>query len=123
MKGQKKQITIRGIVTPWEWDSDDLVAAMVISTAQEEDFVVREPSMVNRLRKHIDDLVQVTGEAGMDDAGHRAIIPATVRVIESGWDDPSDVDGDEVGDKGDEDDDETDDDWDDHDDDWDEDER
>ena len=121
MKEKKSQTTMRGIVTPWEWDSNDRIAAMTISTAREEDFVVRDAAMVEKLRKHIDDLLEVTGETGLDPSGERTLAPTSVRVIQSGWDDSAGPDSGD--DEDDEDDDDWDDDWDDQDDDWDEDER
>ena len=108
MKQPKNTTTVRGIVTPWEWDRDDLVTAVVISTAREEDFVVRDASMVERLSQHVDDVVEVTGVAGTDEDGERSIVPSSMLLVGGVWGDERDDEDD-------------DDDWDDADDDWDDD--
>jgi uncharacterized membrane protein YcgQ (UPF0703/DUF1980 family) len=66
-----KEVTIKGFVTPEEWDNDDNVIAIGIST-DDDDYVVELNKMGEELFDFLDDDVEVNGivREGKDGTKH-----------------------------------------------------
>jgi len=65
-------ITITGIVTPFDWELDDSIKAVVIASPDETDYIVREPWAVRRLLPFLDRPVCAEGVVtGLEPLGQR----------------------------------------------------
>jgi ABC-type sugar transport system substrate-binding protein len=75
MKGSsdQKQVTIRGIVTPANWDDDGNITAVAISTALEDEYVVNSDDIGGELLELIGAEVVATGTASSPERGSKAI--------------------------------------------------
>lgn len=104
MKKEKKQkeVTIRGFVTPEEWDNDDNVIAIGIST-DDDDFLVEINKLGEELFDFLDEDVEVTGIVREDKDGTKRISITSYEVLDTDYEDEEDYDGYDYDDDGDED--------------------
>lgn len=61
MKGDKKPITIRGIVIPVDWDEKGKVVAVGVSACDEEEYLVDKDYKGQELLHYIQEEVEVSG--------------------------------------------------------------
>ncbi len=106
-----KNITIRGLVVPSDWDDRDEVCAVTICSDDEERYEIVDRKMVRLLMKHMDEEVEAVGHPAEDEYGEEVFEVVSFEVIP--------LDDDEEWDEEDEDEDEDEDDDDEDDDDWD----
>jgi len=59
--GGHKQITIRGIIVPSEWDDTGNVISVSISTFNEDEYLVDKDSISKKLLSYIREGVEVSG--------------------------------------------------------------
>lgn len=56
-----KIITLRGVVIPVAWDEQGKVAGIAISTRDEDEYLIHDDELGNRLRGLINEEVEVSG--------------------------------------------------------------
>lgn len=59
--GDNKQITIRGLVVPSEWDDTGNVISISISTFNEDEYLIDKDSVSNKLLSYMREGVEVSG--------------------------------------------------------------
>ncbi|MFZ7110492.1 MAG: hypothetical protein ACOWYE_02320 [Desulfatiglandales bacterium] len=84
MKKQKtpKEMTLTGFVTPEEWDTDDNVIAIGIST-EDDDYLVELNKVGEELFDFLDEDVEVTGLVTEDKDGTKHITLTSYEVLHS----------------------------------------
>ena len=70
---KRTYITLRGIVTPCAWDTDDTVSDICISSDAEEEFIVVPSGKGRDLHNHLRSFVQVKGVIFRDKDGRKMI--------------------------------------------------
>ena len=102
-----KNITVRGLVVPSDWDDKDEVCAVTICSDDEDRYEVVDRKMVRLLMKHMDEEVEAIGQPGEDEYGDEIFQVVSFEVIpfdeEDEWDEDEDEDEDEDDDKDEED--------------------
>ncbi len=83
-----KEMVLTGYVTPEDWDDDDNVIAIKIST-EEDDYLVNRNKAGKELLQFIDEEVEVTGfvEEDEDGAHHITVISYDVLQLDESDDD------------------------------------
>ncbi len=71
--GPEKEVTITGLVTAWEWDEDNNVTAVAVST-DDDDYVVDNNDLGEELMELIDHEVEVTGTVSTDEDDLKTIV-------------------------------------------------
>jgi hypothetical protein len=84
MKKKKadKQITITGIVTAADWDEDDNIIAVTLSTSDEQEYLVSNKARGKNLLDLVQDEVAVTGTLSTDENGKQVITVKKYAVLE-----------------------------------------
>ena len=84
MKRQKgpKEMTLAGFVIPEEWDNNDNVIAIAIST-EDEDYLVERNKPGEELYDFLDEDVEVTGFVVEDKDGTKHISITTYEILQS----------------------------------------
>ena len=84
MKDSKigKRVTIKGIVTPTDWDDDGNVRAVVVSTPSEEEYLVEPSALTEELLGLIGAEVVVTGTLGLERRGTKTIAVRSYELLE-----------------------------------------
>lgn len=77
-----KRVTIKGIVTPTDWDEDGNVRAVVVSTPSEEEYLVERSALTEELLGLIGAEVVVTGTLGLESRGNRTIAVRDYELLE-----------------------------------------
>lgn len=77
-----KRVTIKGIVTPTDWDDDGNVRAVVVSTPSEEEYLVERSALTEELLGLIGAEVVVTGTLGLERRGIRTIAVSNYELLE-----------------------------------------
>jgi|GEM_PF-648419 len=72
----KELITVRGVVTPSEWDMRDEVTAVTIYALDETEYVVSARPMVKRLMKYMDEEIEAHGYVTQDEYGSEVLVVA-----------------------------------------------
>ena len=67
------KITITGVITPIDWDDEDNIVAISISTSEEEEYIVEDSPLGEELFNLINEYVKVTGFIEEDDYGDKSI--------------------------------------------------
>ena len=82
MKKQKapKELTLTGFVIPEEWDNNDNVIAIAIST-EDEDYLVERNKQGEELYDFLDEDVEVTGFVREDKDGTKHISITTYEIL------------------------------------------
>lgn len=88
----KRQVTVRGVVAPTEWDMRDDVVAVTLYSHDESEYLVTDRAMVQRLMKHMDQEVEAHGSLSEDEYGNEVLEATDFTPIEP------DSDEDEVAD-------------------------
>ena len=101
-RAKQKRVTITGVVSPYEWDSDDNVCTVSITGSGKAEYIVTTKATVKKLLKHVDEEIEATGTVKEGEFGELVFTLEDFKVV------GADGDGDDDG--GDDDDDE---DWDD----------
>ncbi len=70
---QDEEVSITGAVTAWEWDDDNNVTAVAIST-DDEDFVVAPDELGMELLELLDHKVEATGTVSINDNDEKIIL-------------------------------------------------
>lgn len=78
------EITVRGFVVADDWNYNDEVVAVSISTEDEEEYLVENTGLGKRLLNHVDDLVEVTGMIRTDVGGFKNIKVTDFTVLDFG---------------------------------------
>jgi len=60
-RNKTHEITIKGIVTPVEWDEEENVTAVLLEGDNEEAYYIESNTQGDRLLEHIDAYVKLTG--------------------------------------------------------------
>src|SRR3989339_506968 len=79
-----KKVTINGIVAPWDWDANDDVIAVAITTNDDKDFVIRSKAAIRQLMRHMDEKVEASGAVEPSDSGELLFTMADFEVIDDG---------------------------------------
>jgi hypothetical protein len=77
-----RQIAVKGIVTPADWDEDGSITAVVISTSFEEEYLVENDTLGGELLELIGAEVIVRGTAGPEKKGCRTIAVKEYELLE-----------------------------------------
>jgi hypothetical protein len=83
----KELITVRGVVTPSEWDMRDEVTAVTIYALDETEYVVSARPMVKRLMKYMDDEIEAHGYVTQDEYGSEVFVVADFAPLDVAEDD------------------------------------
>jgi len=94
-----KLITVTGIVTPWEWDGNDNVVAVVISAGDESEYIVEAKLAIRQLTHHFYDRIVATGRVIENRFGDEVFVMEDFETITEN----DDLDEDEEWDKANED--------------------
>ncbi len=76
------EVSIKGIISPADWDSDFNVTEIKISADQERDFLIDRDSVGEILFKHIQESVKVSGIIGEDEKGNKTITVKNFEVLD-----------------------------------------
>ena len=76
------EISIRGIISPANWDADFNVTEIKISADQERDFLIELDSVGEILFKYIQESVKVSGVIGEDGKGNKTITVKNFEVLD-----------------------------------------
>jgi hypothetical protein len=76
------QAVITGIVVPSEWDAKGNVTAIVISTPDEEEYLVRKDKKGAELLALIQQLVEVSGLLGMEETRKAITVETYSKITE-----------------------------------------
>lgn len=76
------EISIKGIVSPANWDAGFNVTEIKISTDQERDFLIERDSVGETLFKYIQKLVKVSGVVRKDEKGNKILTIKNYEVID-----------------------------------------
>ena len=104
MKREKKgkEMTLTGFIAPVDWDNDDEVIAIGVST-EDEDYSVEMNKLGEELFDFLDEDVEVTGIVTEDRDGSKHITVTSYEVLDSDDDEEDDeewgLDDDEYEDK------------------------
>jgi len=93
-----KNITVRGLVVPSDWDDKDEVCAVTICSDDEDRHEVVDRKMVRLLMKHMDEEVEAVGQPAEDEYGDEIFQVVSFEVIPSEddeWDEEEDDDDDD----------------------------
>ena len=99
MKKQKgpKEVTLTGFVIPEEWDNNDNVIAIAIST-EDEDYLVERNKPGEELYDFLDEDVEATGFVREDKDGTKHISVTSYEILHvDDYDEDEDYDGYEDG--------------------------
>lgn len=77
-----KRVTIKGIVTPTDWDEDGNVRAVVVSTPSEEEYLVERSALTEELLGLIGAEVVMTGTLGLERRGTKTIAVRDYGLLE-----------------------------------------
>jgi len=80
--GKPQQVTITGIITPVEWDEDDCVIAVALSTSDEEEYLIDNNDLGEELLEFTSQNVRITGVLEEDEYGDRKIIVKKYKVFD-----------------------------------------
>ena len=81
-KVNKKKVTLTGIITAVDWDEDDNVIAVSISTPDEEEYIIEDTPEGEELLDLVFQNVRVTGVIEEDEYGDKIIIIESYEVLE-----------------------------------------
>ena len=81
-KVNKKKVTLTGIITAVDWDEDDNVIAVSISTPEEEEYIIEDTPEGEELLDLVFQNVRVTGVIEEDEYGDRIITVESYEVLE-----------------------------------------
>lgn len=68
-----KNTTIRGVITPCDWEDDETVTSVIISADDEQEYFIDNYNGGRKLTKFIHKSIIATGYVRLDDKGHRRI--------------------------------------------------
>jgi len=91
---KSNQITVEGVVTPWQWDGDEAVVSVAITADDGTDYIVTSPAAVRQLGRHINDRIEVNGVVDEDEDGEIVLNMEDFSVFDDDDDDDWDVDDD-----------------------------
>ncbi|NLF16953.1 MAG: hypothetical protein GX595_06810 [Lentisphaerae bacterium] len=83
----KRQVTVRGVVAPTEWDMRDEVVAVTLYSHDENEYLVTDRAMVQRLMKYMDEEVEAHGVLTEDDYGNEVLEATDFTPVEADSDD------------------------------------
>lgn len=75
------KITITGVITPIDWDDEDNIVAISISTSEEEEYIVEDSPLGEELFNLINEYVKVTGFIEEDEYGDKTISVVNYKLI------------------------------------------
>ena len=81
MENKEKQVTIKGLIAPSNWDKKDNVVGVKIHTHGEQDFVVQGDEKGTELLRHVREFVKVTGTLKGDVKGEKVIAVQKYEVL------------------------------------------
>lgn len=82
-KNEKSQkITISGLITPCEWDEDDNVVGITLSTTDEEEYRIQNDQVGEELLEYVSRDVMVTGFVDEDEYGDKTLTVKEYEVID-----------------------------------------
>jgi len=77
LMGKRKKpdilLTMRGIITPSEWDEENHVTGITLSTVEEEEYRIHQDNTGRQLFRLLQKEVAVSGVVGLDAQGNRLI--------------------------------------------------
>ncbi|MBN2493350.1 MAG: hypothetical protein JXR96_02060 [Deltaproteobacteria bacterium] len=85
--GKTESIVLTGMVVPVAWDDDDQVTSVSIMDEEGNEYIVEEGKMSGELLDHVDEDVEVNGEAWEDEYGDKMLRVSDYRVVSSDEDD------------------------------------
>jgi acylphosphatase len=77
-----RQLTVKGIVTPSDWDDDGNVTAVVVSTPSEEEYLVERSDLTEELLGLLGAELVVTGTIGPEKRGIKTIAVRRYELLE-----------------------------------------
>ncbi|MGA1845375.1 MAG: hypothetical protein ACMUIS_12495 [bacterium] len=81
-KVNKKKVTLTGIITAVDWDEDDNVIAVSISTPDEEEYIIEDTPEGEELLDLVFQNIRVTGVIEEDEYGDKIITVESYEVLE-----------------------------------------
>ena len=78
---RSKKVTIKGIITPAEWNENNIITAISISASDEMDYIVEENAIANELFGLMNEYVGVTGIAYENESGEKSILVKSYQFI------------------------------------------
>ncbi|MGA1796321.1 MAG: hypothetical protein ACMUIL_10735 [bacterium] len=81
-KVSKKKVTLTGIITAVDWDEDDNVIAVSISTPDEEEYIIEDTPEGAELLDLVFQNIRVTGVIEEDEYGDKIITVESYEVLE-----------------------------------------
>ncbi|MGA1874288.1 MAG: hypothetical protein ACMUIA_01640 [bacterium] len=81
-RGKPQEVTLTGIITPVEWDENDCVIAVALSTSDEEEYLIDDSDLGEELLEFTSQNVRVTGVLEEDEYGDKRIIVKRYKVFD-----------------------------------------
>jgi hypothetical protein len=75
-------ITLTGIITALEWDKDDNVIAIGLSTSDEEEYVIEDNSFTDELLDLLYEPVKLIGFVNTNEYGYKSIFVESYELLE-----------------------------------------
>lgn len=82
-----QKVTLRGIITAVDWDDEENVISVSLSTPEEEEYIIEDTPIKEKFLDLIYQNVEVTGVIKMDEYGDKSILVNCYKVIEDEDDD------------------------------------
>ena len=80
-RAKQKRVTITGVVSPYEWDSDDNVCTVSITGAGKTEYIVTTKATVKKLLKHVDEEIEATGTVKEGEFGELVFALEDFKVV------------------------------------------
>ncbi len=81
-KSVVKKATLMGIITAVQWDEDDNVTSISLSTPEEEEYIIKDNSIGEELLCYVYQQVKVAGLIEEDEYGEKMINVESYEVFE-----------------------------------------
>jgi len=79
---KNKKMTLMGIITAVEWDEDDNVVAIALSTPEEEEYRIEDNPVGAELLDLIYESVKVTGSINENEFGNKSIRVDSYKLVD-----------------------------------------
>ncbi|MBN2372804.1 hypothetical protein JXL19_03320 [bacterium] len=80
----KSTVIIKGIITAVEWDEDNNIIAISLSTSDEEEYHIEDNPFMDELLNLVYEPVRVTGIINSDDFGYKSILIQKYELLDEG---------------------------------------
>lgn len=76
------KVQLEGVITPTDWDEDDNIISISISTPDEQEYIVKEDPVGDELIDLVYGFVKVRGILAEDEFGNKSISVESYELIE-----------------------------------------